>query len=106
MTCGKLPYTEIVRGTNSAKPKLERLEARVTREQKQLIEHAAVLEGRSLTDFVIAYAQAAAKQVIHDHEVLHLAARDRETLVQALLNPAKPPEKLRHAIRRYRETFR
>jgi uncharacterized protein (DUF1778 family) len=89
-----------------AMPKLERLEARVTREQKHLIEHAAELEGRSITDFVVASAQSAAKQVIQDHEILKLTARDREVFVQALLNPPRPTNKLRQAVRRYREEFR
>jgi uncharacterized protein (DUF1778 family) len=87
-------------------PKPERLEARVTREQKQLIERAAELEGRSITDFVVASAQSAARQVIQDHEILKLTARDREVFVQALLNPPKPTDKLRHAVRRYKEAFR
>ena len=86
--------------------KPERLEARVTREQKELIEHAAELEGRSITDFVVASAQSAARQVIQDHESLKLTARDREVFVQALLNPPQPTDKLRQAVRRYKEAFR
>ncbi len=89
-----------------AMPKPERLEARITREQKQLIEHAAELEGRSITDFVVASAQSAARQVIQDHEILKLTARDREIFVQALLNPPKPTGKLRQAVHRYKEAFR
>jgi uncharacterized protein (DUF1778 family) len=88
-----------------AMPKPERLEARVTREQKQLIEHAAGLEGRTITDFLVASAQSAAKQVIHEHEVLTLNAKEREVFVQALLNPARPTEKARQAARRYKESF-
>lgn len=92
--------------STSAMPKPERLEARVTREQKKLIERAAELEGRSITDFLIASAQSAAKQVIQEHEVLRLTAKDREVFVQALLNPAQPTAKLRQAVRRYKEAFR
>jgi uncharacterized protein (DUF1778 family) len=90
----------------SAVAKQERLEARVTREQKLLIERAAELEGRSITDFVVASAASAAKQVIQDHEVLKLTAKDREVFVQALLKPATPTDKLRQAARRYKEAFR
>jgi uncharacterized protein (DUF1778 family) len=92
--------------STSAIAKQERLEARVTSEQKRLIEHAAELEGRSITDFVVASVASAAKQVIQDHEVLKLTAKDREVFVQALLNPAKPAEKLRQAVHRYKEAFR
>lgn len=45
-------------------PRRERLEARISPEQKALLERAAALEGRSLTDFVVASAQAAAHETI------------------------------------------
>lgn len=89
--------------STSALTKPERLEARVTREQKQLIERAAELEGRSITDFLVSSAQSAAKQVILDHNVLKLTTRDREVFVHALLKPAKPTAKLRRAVKRYKE---
>jgi uncharacterized protein (DUF1778 family) len=85
----------------SATARSERLEARVTRELKQLIEQAAELEGRSITDFIVASTQAAARRVIQERELLKLGARDREVFVQALMNPPKPNEKLRQAVRRY-----
>ena len=87
-------------------PKPERLEARVTREQKKLIEHAAELEGRTITDFIVTSAQTAAKQVIQEREILKLTARDRAVFVRALLNTPKPAAKLRQAVRRYKEAFR
>src|SRR5689334_2549529 len=50
--------------------KIERLEARVSREQKQLFQRAADLEGRSLTDFMIQAIQDAAHQSIHRHGIV------------------------------------
>jgi uncharacterized protein (DUF1778 family) len=90
--------------STQARPKPERLEARVTREQKHLIQRAAELEGRSITDFLVASAQSAAQQVIQEHETLRLTAKEREVFVQALMDPAPPTEKLRRAVRRYKET--
>ena len=87
-------------------PKAERLEARVTRQLKRLIEQAAEIEGRSITDFIVTSAQAAAKQVIQEHTALKLTARDREVFVQAVLNPPKPNARLRQAVQRYKRTFR
>jgi len=78
----------------------ERLEARLTASQKDLLQRAAELEGRSLTDFVIDAAQTAARNVIRDHELLVLTARDGEVFVNALLNPPAPNAKLRRAFRR------
>ncbi|MUG95944.1 DUF1778 domain-containing protein [Scytonema sp. UIC 10036] len=69
-----------------------RLEARVTEEQKQLMERAACLRGQNLTEFMVAVLAEAATQIIKDHEFLELTERDRATFAEALLNPAIPSE--------------
>lgn len=79
--------------------KLERLEARITSEQKELIERAAELEGRSLTDFLVASAVTAAKKVIQDHEMLTLSAQSRSVFLAALRNAPEPNAKLRRLAR-------
>lgn len=81
----------------------ERLEARVSPEQKRLLERAAALEGRTLTDFVVASAQAAALETIARHDVIELTARDSQVFAQALMQPPAPNERLRAAARRHRE---
>ncbi|MBI3977406.1 MAG: DUF1778 domain-containing protein [Chloroflexi bacterium] len=83
--------------------KRERLEARVTSEQKALFQRAADLSGRSLSDFVIRSVQAAAEEAIRTHQVLELTARETEAFVAALENPPAPNERLRAAARRYVE---
>lgn len=80
----------------------ERIEARVTPEQKRLFERAAALEGRSLTDFLLASAQSAALQAISHYELLKLAPEDQRVFVDALLNPPAPNKALRAAAARYR----
>lgn len=80
----------------------ERVEARVTVEQKKLIERAAALEGRSLTDFLLSSAQAAAADTIARHELLKLTPDDQDVFVAALLNPPAPNKALRAAVARYR----
>ena len=82
--------------------KAERVEARVTSDQKRLLQRAADLAGRSLTDFVITSAQDAAVRTIQDYTVIMLSRRDQETLVHALLHPPKPNKALRTAWKRYR----
>jgi uncharacterized protein (DUF1778 family) len=83
--------------------KTERIEARVSTPQKEILQRAADLEGRSLTDFVISSAQEVAKRVISEHEVLRLTARDSEVLLNALLNPPSANENLRRAARRHKQ---
>src|SRR3546814_20672847 len=79
----------------------ERLEARVTAEQKALIEHAAALEGRSITDFVLTSVQDAAKRAIAEHEVIQLSVRDSKAFVEALLNPREPSKRMRERVAAY-----
>ncbi|HEX6861154.1 MAG TPA: DUF1778 domain-containing protein [Caulobacteraceae bacterium] len=80
----------------------ERLETRVTPEQKTLIEHAAALQGRTVTDFVLTSLQEAAQRAIETHERLTLTIRDRHAFVDALLNPKPVNDRLRDTVERYR----
>ncbi|HEY1360982.1 MAG TPA: DUF1778 domain-containing protein [Xanthobacteraceae bacterium] len=81
----------------------ERLETRVTAEQKNLIERAAALQGRTVTDFVLTSVQDAARRAIEEHNQLALSVRDSEAFVDALLNPKPINDRLRETVRRYRE---
>lgn len=82
--------------------KQERLEARLTPEQKELLRRAAALEGTSLTDFVVRSAQRAAEQSIRDHSRLVLTVRESRDFVEALLNPPGPSATLHAAAERYK----
>ena len=83
--------------------KLERLEARVTREQKRIIERAAELRGTSVTEFVVVSAQQAATKTIKDFETLRLRGEARKVFVNALLNPPAPNAAAKAAARRYKQ---
>lgn len=88
------------RGLRSRKE--QRLEARVTPEQKKLIERAAKLRGTTVTEFVVLSAQQAAAETIRNHETLVLRDEARDVFVKAILNPPLPNEALRSAARRYK----
>jgi uncharacterized protein (DUF1778 family) len=81
----------------------QRLETRVTAEQKTLIEHAAALQGRTVTDFVLTSVQDAARRTIEQHRQLGLSVRDSQAFVDALLNPKPINDRLRDTVGRYRE---
>jgi uncharacterized protein (DUF1778 family) len=82
-----------------------RLEARLSQETKALVQKAADLEGRTLTDFVISSVQAAAYKVIEQHQTLKLSLEDSEAFVNAVLNPPQPHEALKSAALRYKKTI-
>ena len=94
--------TRVVQATGTA-GRRERLEARISLEQKALLERAAALEGRSLTDFIVASAQAASHETIRRYEVIELTARDSVAFAEALVQSPTPNERLRSAARRHRD---
>jgi uncharacterized protein (DUF1778 family) len=86
--------------------KKERLEARLTPEQKAHIEHAARIKGTSVSDFVVLSADDAAIRTIREQEVLVLNERSREVFAQALLHPPAPGRRLAAAAQRYKERLK
>src|SRR5260370_6810986 len=95
-----MPHKQTLKAASQSK-KQERLEARVTRVQKLLIERAARIRGTSVTNFVLVSAQEAAAETIKDFEVLTLRHKARETFVDALLHPPAPNATARGAAKRY-----
>jgi uncharacterized protein (DUF1778 family) len=83
--------------------KQERLEARVTPDQKRLIERAAELRGTSVTTFVVDSAQEAATKTISEFAMLDLQAEARELFVNVVLKAPAPNEAARMAARRYKQ---
>jgi len=76
----------------------ERLGFRVDRETKVLIERAAHLERRKLTEFCVATLASAARRTIAEHDTLVLSERDRQAFFAALINPPKPNKRLIRAL--------
>lgn len=82
-----------------------RLEARLPLDVYALLKRAAELEGRSLSDFVVSAARAAAQHAIERQEIIRLSARDQATFAEALLAPAQPNEELKRAFADRRRLF-
>jgi uncharacterized protein (DUF1778 family) len=76
----------------------QRLGFRLDRETKDLIERAAHLERRKLTDFCVTALAGAARRTIAEHETLTLSARDRQVFFAALIDPPKPSARLVRAL--------
>src|SRR6185437_16562369 len=90
------------RRLGSRSRKGQRLEARITPDQKRLIERAAELRGTTVTEFVVVSAQQAAATTIKDFETLTLRNEARELFIKVVLNPPAPNEALRAASQRYK----
>ena len=77
-----------------------RLEARIAPEALAVVRRAAELEGRSVSDFVVAAVQDAAQRTIAETHIIRLAVEDQRRFADMLLNP--PP--LAPAMERARDT--
>lgn len=89
--------------TQRGSRKQQRLEARVTPDQKRLIERAAELRGTTVTEFVVVSAQQAATETIREFETLSLRDEARKVFVNAILNPPEANKAARAAAQRYKE---
>ena len=76
----------------------ERLGFRVDEPTKALIERAAQLERRKLTDFCMSALTKAARRTIAEHETIVLSERDRVVFFDTLVNPPAPNERLQRAF--------
>lgn len=90
------------RGRAASGAKSYRFDARLNEEQKLLLQKAADLEGRTMTDFVLRSAEAAAERTLHERAMLVLTARETEAFVNAILHPPEPGTVLRRAAREYK----
>lgn len=82
--------------------RVERLGFRVDEQTKDLIERAAHLERRKLTDFCLTALTDAARKTIAEHETLKLSERDRKAFFNALVDPPKRSERLVRALAEHR----
>ena len=80
-----------------------RLEARITPDALKVVRRAAQIEGRSVSDFVVAAAQAAAARTIEQTQIIRLSVEDQRAFAEAILNPPEPVDALRRAFARHRD---
>jgi len=78
--------------------RVERLGFRLDEQTKDLIERAAYLECRKVTEFCVAVLADAARRTIAEHETLMLSERDREVFFDTLMSPPQANERLIRAL--------
>ena len=66
-----------------------RVEARIAPDALVIVRRAAELQGRSLSDFMVAAALKDAHQTIEDAQIIRLSVDDQQRFADLLLNP--PP---------------
>ncbi len=79
-----------------------RIEARIAPDALAIVRRAAEIQGRSISDFVVAAAQEAAQKTVAELEVIRLSREAQERFVSLLLNPPPPSAALLRALERHR----
>jgi uncharacterized protein (DUF1778 family) len=82
-----------------------RIEARIAPEVLAVVKRAAELQGRSVSDFVVAAAQEAAYRTIEEISVIRLSTEDQRRFVDLLLNPSSPAPALLRAKEAHDQLF-
>jgi uncharacterized protein (DUF1778 family) len=83
-----------------------RLEARISSDLHALLKRAAELQGRTMTDFVVAAVQDAAQRAIEQAEILRMSLADQQRFAEALLSPPEPTPAMIRALARRRKLLR
>jgi uncharacterized protein (DUF1778 family) len=64
-----------------------RIEARIAPDVLAVVKRAAEMQGRSISDFVVAAAQEAAHKTIEEASIIRLSIEDQQRFVDLLLDP-------------------
>jgi uncharacterized protein (DUF1778 family) len=86
-------------------PKTTRFEVRVSTDEKETVEHAANLEGTTVSAYMRSRVLKAAREDISAQDKIRLSNQDRDQFLKALENPPKPQGKLKTAFSEFREKY-
>lgn len=79
-----------------------RVEARIAPDALAIVKRAAQIQGRSVSDFMVAAAQEAAIRTIEDLQIIRLSVEDQRAFAAAMIEPPPPTPTLRRAAKAYR----
>ncbi|WP_239667354.1 DUF1778 domain-containing protein [Franconibacter helveticus] len=97
------PGATVRRMTMTAQPKRERLECRLSAEDKASIEAAASLTKVSVSQFIVDSACKRAQTLLEEHNRIKLTGQGWQAVMAALDNPPEPNEQLQRAFKRLDE---
>lgn len=80
--------------------KKQRIDLRLTDDDKSIIEEAAAMSNQSITQFMVSSASERAVKVIEQHRRLVLNEESWSLVMDAISNPPAPNDKLKRAADR------
>lgn len=82
----------------------DRINIRISREQKELIKYVSELSGfKSLSEFIVYHIQADTNKIIRDNTTILNNIEDKKIFINAILNPPAPTEALKKAQLNYQK---
>ena len=76
-----------------------RVEARIAPEALAVVRRAAELQGRSVSDFLVAAALKDAQRTIEDAQIIRLSLDDQQRCADLLLSPSPLAPAMKRAIK-------
>lgn len=82
----------------------DRIDVRISKEQKELVKYASELRGfKSLSEFVVFCINKESSDIIRDNNIILKTIEDKKIFLDAILNPPKPNAKLKKAQMNYNQ---
>lgn len=82
----------------------DRIDIRISQEQKKLIQYASALSGfKTISEFIVFYISAKAKEVIAENGLVLKSIEDKKIFINALTNPPAPNAALKKAYKNYKK---
>ena len=85
--------------TSQASTRTARVEARIAPDALAVVRRAAELQGRSVSDFLVAAALKDAHQTIEDAQIIRLSVADQQRFAELLLNPPPLASAMQRALK-------
>lgn len=76
-----------------------RVEARIAPDALAVVRRAAELQGRSVSDFVVAAALKDAQRTIEDAQIFRLSVEDQQRFAELLIDPPPLAQAMKRALK-------
>ena len=84
----------------------KRITARVSVQVRDTLEQAAELLGSTVNQFVVQAAYLEAQRMIERETVIRLSQEDARKVLSLIENPPEPNQRLKEAVKAYKESVR
>lgn len=84
---------------NTETTRTARVEARIAPDALAVVRRAAELQGRSVSDFLVAAALKDAQRTIEDAQIIRLSVQDQQRFAQLLIDPPALAPAMKRALK-------